>query len=156
SLVLTTHGVAATGFLTLSPTGVSSLGTLDVPRGVTVNEVGFTPSDPLVVNGATRVFGTVFASQTSPNNSSQLNLGSLAVGRHGMLSGDASTSPGLSGRLFPSSSLLLNVTGDVFNQGSIITPGALRISSGGSITNQTVAGASRAVISGSSVNLFTG
>ena len=156
SLVLTKHGVAATGFLTLEPADVSALGNLAVPRMVTVSGVGFTPEDPFVVNGGAFVVGNVFASQNTPNAASVMQLGSLAVGPHGMVSGAASTSPGLAGRVFSSASLALEVAGDVFNQGMITNPGILNIRAGGSITNQSVAGMPRATISGSEVNLFTG
>ncbi|PWU01975.1 MAG: hypothetical protein C5B53_02205, partial [Candidatus Melainabacteria bacterium] len=156
SLVLTAHGIAATGFLTLSPSDVTSLGNLQVPRNVTLNGVGFTPANPLVVTGPSQVYGTLYASGNTANSASVVQTGTLAVGPHGLLSGDASTSPGLSKLVFPSSSLTLNVNGNVLNQGTISSAGKLNINSGGSIVNQSIAGTAGALIKGQTVNLYTG
>ena len=154
TLLLDPSGAAAGGSLNLSSKYVQNLSGLSVPGGVQINAIGYNTATPLNVMGNLNITGSMYTLQNAPNIMSVLNMGNLNIGVGGLLSGYLPAGMSIAG-LYSSAGMRLNVAGNVLNQGTITTPGALNIIAGGTITNQSINNV-QAVMAAQNINLATG
>jgi len=152
TLVLTDHGTAISGLITLVAGQVGPLSSVEVPTHVLLDTVGFTSSNPLSVTGATQVFGTVYNLEQTANVTAALNSGSLFVGGRGTIS-DSLSNQSLFNTIFGANGLNLGVVGNLTNQGTISSVGTLTINAG-QISNVSTSG-HQAMMTGQNVNLFS-
>ena len=152
TLVLSNHGTAISGLITLAAGQVSPLSNIEDPRNVIIDTVGFTTSNPLNVTGSTQVFGSIYTLQQTANVTAALDSGSLFVGTRGSIS-DSFSNQSLFNNIFGSNGLTIGVLGSLTNQGTINSIGTLSVSAN-QINNVSV-GNHQAVISAANVNLFS-
>lgn len=149
ALLVSEAGVAQAGNVTIAATGSTMLAGLNVPSGVIVNALNFSPNAPLIVGGSAVVEGSMYAFHSAPQGISTLNFGSLTVGVNGLLAGAVPS--GLGG--FAPATMNINIVENLHNFGTISTPaGVLNVTTGGAIFNQSV-GVAQAQITAQALNL---
>ena len=141
TLVINSAGQAVGGSAFLNASTGLGLTNLNVPTGVSLISIGYHADNPLNVSGTVNISGNLFTLQNQAGLTSLFNLGSLNVGNGGLFSTIAPTSLSMfTNNLFSSQNLSLNITNNLFNAGTIAAPtGALNITAGGSIINQSAA-----------------
>ncbi len=152
TVVLSQHGTAISGLVTLVAGQVSGLADIQVPTHVLVDTVGFSSSNPLNIAGTTQILGSLYTLEQSTSVTAALNSASIFVGARGTL-GDPLTNQNLFNNLFAANGLNLSILGNLTNQGTVNSIGTLNVSA-----NQ-VANVStnnhQAVMSAPIVNIYT-
>lgn len=153
--VLFTSSISSSGSSPALNIG-NSLSSIVVPKGVILGAIGFNSESPLIVAGASRVLGSMYALQTSPGLSSVLNFSNnLTIGAAGLLSSSVPDTLASTG-LFSSQNLTLNVANNLTNNGTISSPGNLNLNVNGALTNATAPGASVATMVAQNINILSG
>lgn len=127
-VLLGSQGQAIGGLISLAPNNIAGGENLIVPNSVSLGLLGFDSSNPFNAGGSSSISGSVYALQNAPNLTSVLNFGSLNISTSGLLTGNMGDLLGLSG--WYSSNILLNVTSNLVNAGTISSPGNLAINAG--------------------------
>ena len=161
NLQINQAGAAVGGSATLNSSWAGNLSSLVVPAGVSVNAISYTTASPLNVTNVANILGSLHVLQSLPGMTAALNFGSdLNIGSGALLSGklpgnSLPSNLNLPG-LFASQNMIINVMGDLNNQGAINVAGTLSASVSGSINNISAAGAPQATIAAQNINLATG